>query len=34
MGKPKILETWEKKNVNVPAGNTIFRKHFEELIAQ
>lgn len=34
MGKPKILEDWEKKNVNVPAGNIIFRTHFENIIAQ
>ena len=33
MAKPRILEEWEKKNVNVPAGNIIFRSHFEEIIA-
>jgi hypothetical protein len=31
---PKILTSWEKKNVNMPAGYQIFRKYFENLIKE
>ena len=34
MAKPTILQSWEKKNVNVPAGYAIFRQHFEDIIAK
>lgn len=34
MAAPNILTNWEEKNVNMPAGYQIFRRHFENLIKE